>query len=176
MEKKLYRDEQRKTIAGVCAGLADYFGVDVTLIRLVFVLALIFKGGGIVIYLIMWIVIPAKPFAFHQSPTDAPPPYGNMAQPNPFQTPYPPKPKSNGAVIGGLILVLIGAFFLIDEFNIFPYIDIFRFWPIILIAIGLAILLKPAKADQWQEWNKQPWDKKVKEDDEKTDQAPPPNL
>src|ERR1700744_2637049 len=61
MDRKLYRDEYHKKIAGVCAGLAEYFNIDVAIIRVVFVLALIFHGGGLLIYFIFWIVLPKKP-------------------------------------------------------------------------------------------------------------------
>ena len=61
-QKKLYRDESNKMIAGVCAGLAEYFNTDVSLVRLAtVVIALVTGGGGIVAYLVAAIVIPAKP-------------------------------------------------------------------------------------------------------------------
>lgn len=58
--KKLYRDEDNLIIAGVCGGLADYFEVDVTLIRVIFVLLLIGGGGGFLIYLVLWLITPTK--------------------------------------------------------------------------------------------------------------------
>lgn len=63
MEKKLYRDEQHKSIGGVCAGLAEYFNVDVSIVRLVFVLALVLKGVGLIPYIILWIVLPKNQLA-----------------------------------------------------------------------------------------------------------------
>lgn len=57
-EKKLARPNDGRMIAGVCAGLGNYFGIDPTIIRLLFVLFFIFAGGGILIYLILWIVMP----------------------------------------------------------------------------------------------------------------------
>jgi phage shock protein C len=59
--KKLMRSSTDKKIAGVCAGLADYFDLDPTLIRLVWVLAFFFGGFGGLAYIIMWIVLPAAP-------------------------------------------------------------------------------------------------------------------
>jgi phage shock protein C len=47
-------------IAGVCAGLANYFGLDPALVRLVFVLMLLFGGHGLLIYLILWVVMPLQ--------------------------------------------------------------------------------------------------------------------
>ena len=48
-------------IAGVCGGLADYLGLDPTLVRLIFVLLAILGGPGILIYIIMWILVPPAP-------------------------------------------------------------------------------------------------------------------
>lgn len=61
--KKLYLSETDKKIAGVCGGIAEYFGVDSTLVRLIWVLASIFLTaciGGIVAYLIAWAIIPPR--------------------------------------------------------------------------------------------------------------------
>jgi len=57
-KKKLYRLEEGKMIAGVCAGIAEYFGVDVTIVRLGWVLLSIFAGCGILIYILALIIIP----------------------------------------------------------------------------------------------------------------------
>jgi phage shock protein PspC (stress-responsive transcriptional regulator) len=56
---KLYRSSQNKMLAGVCAGVADFFGLDVKLVRLVWLLALLF-GAGAILYIILWIVVPEK--------------------------------------------------------------------------------------------------------------------
>ena len=56
--KKLFRDPDAKSIAGVCSGLALYLDVDVTLIRIIMLAALIFGSAGFWIYVIFWIAIP----------------------------------------------------------------------------------------------------------------------
>jgi phage shock protein C len=56
--RKLYRSRTRRMVAGVCGGLAEYFNVDATLIRALFVLLAVFGGSGLVIYLVMWILVP----------------------------------------------------------------------------------------------------------------------
>lgn len=58
LPKKLYRDNDDKIIAGVCSGLAMYFGIDPVFVRLVFVASIFFGGAGIPIYLILWIAMP----------------------------------------------------------------------------------------------------------------------
>lgn len=56
--KRLYRTQDRRLVAGVCAGLATYFGIDPTLIRLAFVVLTAFGGFGILLYLGAWLVVP----------------------------------------------------------------------------------------------------------------------
>jgi phage shock protein PspC (stress-responsive transcriptional regulator) len=56
--KRLFRDPENETLGGVCAGLAHYTNLDVAIVRLIFVLMTILGGSGILIYVILWIVIP----------------------------------------------------------------------------------------------------------------------
>jgi phage shock protein C len=60
MEKKLYRSETDKMVGGVCGGFAQYFDIDPTLLRLLFVIFILWGGGGFLAYLICWIVIPTE--------------------------------------------------------------------------------------------------------------------
>jgi len=55
--KRLYRNTKEAKIAGVCAGLANYFDIDPVIIRLLFILS-IFWGGGIIAYIIAWFIVP----------------------------------------------------------------------------------------------------------------------
>ena len=61
MEKKLYKSKTDKKVCGVCGGLAKYFDIDATVIRLILVLAVIFAGVGIIAYLAAALVIPEEP-------------------------------------------------------------------------------------------------------------------
>ena len=58
--KKLYRSQKDTKIAGVCGGIAEYFNVDSNIIRLLAVLTVFFGGGGIIVYIIAWIIIPLE--------------------------------------------------------------------------------------------------------------------
>ena len=60
MEKRLERSTQNKVIGGVCAGLGTYFNLDPTLVRIIFLIALLGFGVGPLIYLILWVVMPAS--------------------------------------------------------------------------------------------------------------------
>ena len=58
--KRLYRKPEGQIVAGVCTGLADYLGIDVTLVRLGFAALTIFGGAGILLYLIAWLLVPEE--------------------------------------------------------------------------------------------------------------------
>ena len=62
MEKKLQRNMQDKKLAGVCSGLADYFEIDVTLVRVAFVVAVLAGLSGILVYIMLWIIVPVRPY------------------------------------------------------------------------------------------------------------------
>ena len=61
MEKRLYKSSTDKKIDGVCAGIAEYFGIDPTLVRLLWVLATFFVGAGVLAYIVAAIVMPRNP-------------------------------------------------------------------------------------------------------------------
>ena len=157
MEKKLYRDPSRKVIAGVCAGLADYFSVDITIVRLVFVLTLIFKGGGFLAYIILWIVMPRKNDALNEPVVD----YTVNDQNEPFRRNQPwGKYKYNYkmaynkdiAQLGGIVLVLLGVTFLLDQLDLVPYwLNFDQTWPVLLVIVGLWLIFRHKKPLPQQE-------------------------
>ncbi len=61
MERKLYRSQTDMRLGGVCGGLGEYLNVDPTVIRLLFVLLAITGGHGILLYIILWLLMPFKP-------------------------------------------------------------------------------------------------------------------
>jgi phage shock protein PspC (stress-responsive transcriptional regulator) len=61
MEKRLYRSRNDRTLAGVCAGIAEYYGWDPTMVRVAWVILTLLGGSGILLYLIMWLVMPEAP-------------------------------------------------------------------------------------------------------------------
>jgi len=61
VKKKLYRSKKNKMIAGVCGGIAEYFDIDPTLVRLLGLVLVLSGGAGVIAYIIAWIIIPEKP-------------------------------------------------------------------------------------------------------------------
>ncbi len=71
MEEKKLRRSSDKMIAGVCAGLAEYFGIDPVIVRILFVLLALAGGPGLLLYIILWIIMPES--SAGSVPPSAPP-------------------------------------------------------------------------------------------------------
>jgi phage shock protein C len=153
--KRLYRDDYNKMIGGVCKGLADYLDIDVSIVRALFLLTLIFKGGGVIVYIVLMIVLPKKPFGFGNPGVDytvppvndyTVPPMQPQAEPaEPFV--YQPRRKSNFSLIAGLLLVALGGILLLDEYDIIPDWNFEHLWPIPLVVIGIALIFTSTKSN-----------------------------
>lgn len=143
MHQGLYRSRTDKVFGGVAAGIARSLNTDPAIIRLVFALLIIFGGGGLLLYLILWIAIPEEPLqSYDESETVAEDNQGNEpgSTDSPGEPPVYPVHRNNGALIGGLILISIGGLFLIDR--LLPHIN-FRFhdfWPIIIVIAGIVLI------------------------------------
>jgi phage shock protein C len=146
---KIYRSDSDYILAGVCGGLAEHFQIDPTLLRLVFVLLTIGGGSGVLIYLILWLVIPRENGKTKESVREE-----NIKE---FTSDIEEKVKvvgqeihdtfkrdnvkqEKGSIIGVAVL-LIGLIALWDK--IFPNtIRWDMFWPVILIVIGTILILR----------------------------------
>jgi phage shock protein C len=157
MEKKLERDEQHKMIAGVCAGLADYFSVDVTVIRAIFVISLVLHGASILPYIILWIVMPKR--ITYRFDTGYRPGVDYTVPNNPFNNttdgPVRPKRKSGAGLVVGMALIAFGAFFLLENFDLLPDWDFGKLWPVVLVAMGALLIFSPKNEKPWKkaDWN-----------------------
>jgi len=151
MENKLYRNVNARTIGGVCAGLADYFNTDVSLVRAIFVFATVAGGCGIMAYIVLWIVIPAQ-FIYLNGPSV------DYRVPQTPPKPFAPVKRQPGtfAIVFGSILVVMGTYCLLDQFDWIPDIQIHRFWPVVFIVIGLALIFNPESRKRAEP---APWEK-----------------
>jgi len=132
MPKRLYRSKRERVFAGVCGGIAEYLDVDPTLIRLAWFIFILMAGTGILAYFVAMIIIPENPK--EKAPKRKEPTKEEYEVKN-----YDDERK--GALIGGMILLLIGFFFLANNFGLMVWMDWGVFWPVILIVIGLMIII-----------------------------------
>jgi phage shock protein PspC (stress-responsive transcriptional regulator) len=156
MDKKLYRDTQNKMVGGVASGLAGYFDVNVTWVRLAFILLLFAELLGILIYIVLWIVLPGKPYNPFEKPAEDAAAYGAPAQQS-YDAPRPPpqatpgvetffrekaRKENNRKMVAGVIFVVLGTIFLIRQFDLLPWwFSFVKLWPLALILPGIAILV-----------------------------------
>ena len=146
MYKKLYRSVTDKMLAGVCGGLAEYFSIDPVIVRLIFVLAVIFgAGSGILAYIILWIIVPQKPYIItpfnpEQPKSDADSTADEKKSENTqFNMNIAnEKHQNNRSIYAGAFLIVLGGIFLLDNFV--PHFHFGDYWPLILIGLGFAII------------------------------------
>jgi len=136
--KGLYRSRRNSIIGGVAGGIAEALDIDPVIIRVIFVLLVFAGGSGGLLYLILWIVLPLDPEYdrnFKNSQT-----MNNSFNEDPLKKEPDPwsKPKNDGTLIAGLILIALGIIFLIIRFV--PRIDFGDLWPVILLVAGIALI------------------------------------
>ena len=136
MTERLYRSPDDRMLAGVAGGLAEMFGVDPSIVRVVWALAIVLTGGiALLVYIVMAIVVPERPVGV-EARQAAGPPAG--ASPRPAGR----SDRSSGArggLIAGLVLIVIGGFFLARE--LLPSIDLGFWWPTVAIGLGVVLVV-----------------------------------
>lgn len=152
MEKKLYRSQGDRMIAGVCGGLGEYLNVDPVWLRLGFAI-LLFGGAGMGfwVYIVLWIIVPPE-----GQPATTP---GKTVQANVqemaerarefgqgiqrgLQNEREPSEDipSSGATIVAVALIVLGVLLLLDQLNLFSWLSWGTMGPLMLIFIGGALL------------------------------------
>lgn len=154
--RRLYRSRTDLMIGGVCGGLGEYFAVDPTLVRLFFVLLTLAGGSGVLLYLLLWIIIP--PRSGEVCPAE---------EPAGESTSAPSGENTRVGLVFGIALVALGAIFLLWNLGCawFPWFghrfwSIFHrtvwpilpmlhrsIWPLLLMAAGFFLLLRRTKGD-----------------------------
>ena len=134
MAKKLYRSRKDSMIAGVCGGIAEYFDIDSTLVRILAIIVVFLGGAGLIAYIIAWIIIPLNPeqeAENNRNTTEEEETYSQQQE---------TKRDNNRHIWGGLILISLGLFFLLRSF--FPHFILVNFWPVILVVIGIILIIQ----------------------------------
>ncbi|MBY0244662.1 MAG: PspC domain-containing protein [Sphingobacteriaceae bacterium] len=172
MEKKLYRNLHDRKIAGVASGVANYLHIEVTVVRLLFILSTVFLGGsGLITYIVLWIVSPTNndPNAKFKKFDDF---FNN--QKNPFENVVPNKENSTmntkwntenfaykkkdnkkATTIIGVFLLIMGTYFLLDEFDFIPeFVTLGKLWPLLLVFFGVSMLLNSKKNSDFENFKK----------------------
>jgi len=130
---RLYRSNTDKVIGGVSGGLADYLSIDVVIVRVLFVLLVLFGGSGVLVYIILWIAIPEQKISYNVKEDKS-----DVEIISDIKTEPATKKQSNTALGAGIILIIVGLLFLADR--LIPFYNVIDFWPLILIVVGVMII------------------------------------
>lgn len=130
-QRKLYRSRIDRYLGGVCGGIAEYFEIDGSMVRLLFVLGTLLWGAGVVVYLAALILVPENPDLLSEKET----------------------PAVSSPLFWGILFVLAGAILLswqLDFFNLFDVLHLpwTTLWALFLIAMGAAMLLTQWRHEQ----------------------------
>ena len=121
--RRLYRSATDKVIGGVCGGLAAYFAVDPVLVRLAFVVFALAGGASVLLYIVLWIAVPL----------------GNA------QT-AATTISTRGAEMTAIVLIAVGALWLLANFGVFRFINWSIGWPVVLILLGAVLLFRRSQS------------------------------
>jgi phage shock protein C len=161
--RRLFRSRSERVLGGVAGGVAEYLELDPALVRVAWAILILATGGAfLVLYVIMWIVVPeappgtesGRPWAPGGAPVSATEIPGAAAAPS--ADPGAAQPSSiaqdwrarrgerhggsgGGALVFGSLLILVGAWLLAR--NYFPLLDADRIWPIAVIVLGVLLLV-----------------------------------
>ena len=153
-DRRLYRSRSDRMISGVCGGLGQYFSIDPVIIRLAFVLVTLAGGAGLLAYIILALVVPEEGAgatgqdALRQNAeglrSDAETMTDNLRAD--ATTMASDLRTGRNRELGGLILVGIGLYFIAHNLGLLDWLGWWfnwgTLWPLILIGLGVAILLR----------------------------------
>ncbi len=148
-QKKLYRSRTNRIIAGVAGGLGEYFDIDPVIIRLLFILLALPGGAGFLFYLVAWLIIPQEGETNDNPDSHNKHDIGSEVEKRARNVADEVKDlvdrqgnKRQPAIFVGLLLILVGALFFIQ--NLFGIGVWANFWPLILVILGLSLMVRSA--------------------------------
>ena len=133
-DTKLTRSEADRMIAGVCGGIAAYLNIDSVLVRLAFVVLVFASGIGFPIYLILWVIMPSEARADKMGADVI---HDNIEEMS--QTVSSNMDRFGRPNTVGIILILLGVYFLFNQFGWMGWVSNV-FWPFLIIGAGVYML------------------------------------
>lgn len=149
-EKRLVRTSKNKMLGGVATGIGDYFDLDPNIIRFLFIVLTVFGGSGVLMYLLLWLLLPSDTSETSGGRDTMRENIGQMKETvqgfaedikkevTPEKTDTEKKSKSQGYL--GVVLVVLGVGFLLINLGLLDMYVIRRFWPVLLVFLGVSLL------------------------------------
>ena len=140
MKEGLHRSRRNRIFGGVAAGLGDYLKIDPIIVRVLFVVSTFLSGIGILLYIILWIVVPEEnlltvnPENISQNIDQS----DGINTEDIFKSESITNKSSNGNIVIGIILIIVGLFFLgVEVFSFLNFSDLF---PILAVGVGIGLI------------------------------------
>ena len=156
MNRRLYRCRHDQRVAGVASGLAEYFDIDPTIVRVLWVISIFFGGLGLLLYIAMAIIVPLEPEGAYLAGTQTGEPTAEGGAPVPSATDWHTaaanhrhvsRGSGRAASIFGIILILFGSLALVDAF-LPAWADGGRFlWPAFIVGIGALLVVTAVRRE-----------------------------
>lgn len=146
--KRLVRSRTDYMVGGVCGGLGKYLGIDPVFIRLLFVLITLAGGSGVLIYFILWIIMPREDLVETQQSNLDGAELGRRASLMGEEIGQAAsQPNTRTIQFIGIALVIAGLYYLLSNLNIpwLHWVNNVLIWPILLIVAGAFLLLRALK-------------------------------
>ena len=150
MAKKLYRNESEKVLGGVCAGLGDFLGIDPVFVRIFFILWTVLGELSVLVYLLMWIIIPRGTAADADESFEINDVGARFNQMGREIHDITRQPSSELITFVGVGLIAWGVYYLVRR--ALPYMNIWSYsqylWPVLLIAAGGFVIYRATRKDR----------------------------
>lgn len=143
--KRLFRSRKDRVLAGVCGGLGEYFDIDPIIFRLLFVVLVIMGGSGVLLYILCWILIPEEASTAKEKDGETEVESRVQSVASDVKEALEKNDRNGPRVIIGILLLVMGALFLIQNLTGVNVAQVF--WPLVIIAIGLGLILKQPRKD-----------------------------
>jgi phage shock protein C len=152
--KRLVRSRSDSVVGGVCGGLGVYLSIDSTLVRLFFVLLAFAEGIGILLYFVLWVVVPREDrvegATLEENVRSGAEEIAERARElgEELQTGVKMPSHRTGLFIG-LGLIIIGGYYLLDSLNIY-WLSWFKWgviWPVLVIVAGILLLVRRVRGE-----------------------------
>ena len=124
---RLHRSATDRVCFGVCGGIAEYLALDPALVRVAFVVATLWGGIGLLLYVVLAIILPVDDNA-------------------PVQSARLTLERSH--MLAGVVLIVLGSLFLASNLGLAPWLSWNLFWPCVLVLIGVALLVRQPRRSE----------------------------
>lgn len=143
--RQLYRSETNKVFGGVAGGLGEYFGIDPVLIRLLFIIFTLLHGSGLILYFILWLILPT--YSSINTSQDTNEIFQNNLQEvkgevRNFSQRVGVSNQSKAGSWAGTLLIIFGIIILLDNYGFHFWLTFEKIWPLLLIIAGLILVFR----------------------------------